>query len=203
MVLEPSDVELSALLCPECGTTLNAMKGERKRPSSFGDLLRRCEPCGIGYSNARLNPVMIYRDPAANVPSEVRGGLGRVLDSSLNDRNRDQKRFKFGSQNSEDAVTWAVFSFFVCGQPDALRALGKRWLGSDAPPAALIWGVPVPDQPRGVEIRKELISILDQIGEHPRSLSEPDVVLDYAEAGLVVIEVKLGSKNDESSDSPR
>src|SRR5262249_6896725 len=127
--------------------------------------------------------------------------LNRVLDISVNVRNRNHKRFKFGSNSSEDAVTWAVFSFMARARPEALRALGMRWLDADVTPTALIWGVPVPDQPRAAKIRDRLVSILDTIGETPGSRSEPDLILDYQEAGLVVIEVKLGSKNDENSNS--
>jgi len=44
---------------------------------------------------------------------------------------------------------------------------------------------------------------LKRIGEHPNRLSEPDVMLDFGEAGLIVIEVKLHSPNDQQEANAR
>jgi hypothetical protein len=131
---------LATLKCLKCGNTLSPVAGVPKRPNSFADLLRRCNSCGIGYSNAGENPVLIYRDAQENVPSEVCSGLDSVLRSSLNVRNRKQKRFKFGSYNSEDAVTWTVFSYLGRNQPKVLQVLGKRWLGANIIPSVLFLG---------------------------------------------------------------
>ena len=60
-----------------------------------------------------------------------------------------------------------------------------------------LWGVPVPGSDRRViDIKKNLVTILDQIGEDPQKYSEPDVILDFGDIGVVVIEVKYRSPND-------
>jgi hypothetical protein len=61
----------------------------------------------------------------------------------------------------------------------------------------LLWGVPVPiDDPTGVDIRSRLIAVSDRIGEAPRFRSEPDVILDCGQAGIVLTEVKCSSANE-------
>jgi hypothetical protein len=82
-----------------------------KRPHRFEELAFRCERCGTGFSNSRspTDRRRIFRDPADNVPPEVREGLTAALDGAVNVRNRPSKRFKFGSSRSEDALTWTTF----------------------------------------------------------------------------------------------
>jgi hypothetical protein len=40
------------------------------------------------------------------------------------------------------------------------------------------------------------LSLLGRLGEKPDRLSEPDVILEFGEAGLIIIEVKYRSPND-------
>jgi hypothetical protein len=72
------------------------------------------------------------------------------------------------------------------------------WLiQKDTEPTVLLWGVPVPYSDRGgIDIKKNLITILNQIGEDPQKYSEPDVILDFGDIGVVIIEVKYRSPND-------
>jgi hypothetical protein len=79
--------------------------------TQFDDCLRRCEPCGIGASNAsdRGAVTFIHRDPLGNIPVESREGASEALAQALNIRNRESKRRRFGFSTSEDAVTWVVF----------------------------------------------------------------------------------------------
>ena len=64
-------------------------------------------------------------------------------------------------------------------------------------PCLLLWGVPVPlDSTDGQDFAKRLTHTIDEIQHNPQSRSEPDVVLDFGAAGVVVIEVKYTSEND-------
>ena len=83
--------------------------------TQFDDCLRRCEPCGIGASNAADPEAVTYihRDPLENIPIASREGVSEVLDQALNVRNRGSKRLRFGFSTSEDAVTWVVFTYLL------------------------------------------------------------------------------------------
>jgi hypothetical protein len=72
------------------------------------------------------------------------------------------------------------------------------WLiTADSEPTILLWGVPLPGYDRrGIDIKKNLIRILNQIGEDSQKYSEPDVILDFEGIGVVLIEVKYRSRND-------
>jgi hypothetical protein len=167
----------------------------------FDDCLRRCEPCGIAASNA-ANPqavTYIYRDPLDNIPIESRAGASEALDRALNVRNRESKRRRFGFSTSEDAVTWVVFTYLLrSGQ--LLAALARAGLIRDETsttvPTLLLWGVPVDSGAPGATIQKRLSDLCVSLQEDPNSLSEPDVVLDLGEDGLMFIEVKYLSGND-------
>jgi len=102
-------VSCPSLLCPVCGNQLSPREGARVSVSSYDDCLRRCEWCGIGFSNAVQNPVKIFHSSEAAVPSEVRNGLRAALASSINHTNRRNKEKKFVFETSEDAITWTVF----------------------------------------------------------------------------------------------
>jgi hypothetical protein len=61
----------------------------------------------------------------------------------------------------------------------------------------LLWGVPQPpNSHQGGLLRKRIVGICDKLGEAPDSRSEPDVVADFGQCGLVSIEVKYKSGND-------
>ena len=166
----------------------------------YEDCLRRCDACGIGHSNARENPTTIYKDPLENIPVEALEGIEMVLAQTLSEKNRATKRRRFGFSTSEDAVTWVVFSFLALHAPPGLAGLAQRLLGfpNAGKPTLLLWGVPVPADGVGSELRARLVEILDSIGEDERRRSEPDVMLDYGSAGLAFIEVKLHAANDEA-----
>ena len=72
-------------------------------------------------------------------------------------------------------------------------------------PSLLLWGAPVSiDDQRGVEIRNKLMKVLNEIGEDPKKFSEPDVIMDFGDFGIVIIEVKHRSPNDIlNSNSPK
>jgi len=97
-------------------------------------------------------------------------------------------------------VTWVVFTYLL----RANRLLATlRWAelvsagaAAGAPLTLLLWGVPVGDGCRGVEIRSRLKQVCGALGEDPASFSEPDVIVDLGDDGLLFIEVKYRSGND-------
>jgi hypothetical protein len=146
---------------------------------------------------------MLYNDPRQNVPEAVRDMVLDALALALNERNRPNKAIKFGFSTSEDALTWTVLKYLHdSGQLlDVLRRAGLPIPdGVSRPEALLLWGVPVPldrtANERGWQTREQLKLIADQLGEAPRSRTEPDVLIDLGGAGIVIIEVKHRSSTD-------
>lgn len=203
--------KLQGLNCPKCSNFIESdnytpnsrnSRGGAPPATSFDACLRRCNECDIGFSNAQ-NPssvVKIYRNPLDNIPPEVHNGVLETVSNALNLINRENKLKKFAFETSEDAVTWTVFNCLkqkkiFC---ESLKRSGVDWLiSTDIEPAILLWGVPVPGSDRrGIDIKKNLITILKQIGEDHQKYSEPDVILDFGDIGVVVIEVKYRSPND-------
>ena len=171
----------------------------RPRPAaSYRDCLRKCERCGVAYSNGRSRPTLIYEDPLDNLPTALRSGALDVLERSMNVDNRSNKRAKFGFIRSEDAVTWTIFVGLLRSIPFALPAICRELfdLSIEQAPELLLWGASVEGSKRGQAVEERLIDISDRLGERARSRSEPDVILDFGPAGLVVIEVKYQSPND-------
>lgn len=194
---------LRSLECRVCGREIAAVTTNTAplAPKSVNHCLRRCA-CGKGgYSNARNQPTWIFTEPTENVPAEVRAGLDEALTASLNRRSQKTKRFRFGFETSEDAVTWTVFRYLqkagrirqhlaACGNNVATQATTE--------PSLLLWGSPVPSSDeRGREVRSNLIEVLGAtLNERKASFSEPDVILDFGTAGIVIIEAKYRSGND-------
>ena len=195
--------QLPSLKCPRCSRPIAATESIDRVPmaTQFDNCLRRCEPCGIGASNAADPEAVTYihRDPLGNIPTESRDGAIQTLGQAFNVRNRESKRRRFGFSTSEDAVTWVVFTYLLrSGQLlGALRHAGiiaETTLATA--PTLLLWGVPVDNGARGGEIRKQLSDLCTSLQEDPNSFSEPDVIIDLGEDGLVFIEVKHLSGND-------
>jgi hypothetical protein len=95
-------------------------------------------------------------------------------------------------------VTWTVFRYLEHAHElgPTMRRLG---LVPQAPatPALLLWGVPVPYGGASASVIQERFkAVSDSLGERLDSRSEPDVILDFRDAGVVLIEVKLRSCND-------
>lgn len=199
---------LPTINCLSCGMELISAEFEPRsnggapNASGYDSCLRRCERCGIGYSNAlraqATRLVRIYRDPFWNLPAFVAEGHDRVLAHALNVVNRTSKKRKFGSINSEDHLTWTVFrALQLWGELDIIRNLAQLPANNDISPRLLLWGC----DPNAVcidscDLRTYLVGLLDQLGEDISSRSEPDVIIDYGQDGVVFIEVKLRSGND-------
>jgi hypothetical protein len=195
--------QLPSLICPSCHLPIAGVESAGKVPvaTQFDDCLRRCEPCGIGASNAsdRGAVTFIHRDPLGNIPVESREGASEALAQALNIRNRESKRRRFGFSTSEDAVTWVVFMHLLrSGQ--LLGSLRQAGLIADsalmATPTLLLWGAPVDAGARGKEIQGRLRELCAGLREDPNSFSEPDVIVDFGEHGVMFIEVKHQSGND-------
>jgi tetratricopeptide (TPR) repeat protein len=105
---------LVSLTCPSCDGPIAAVNYIDRVPVAqrFDDCLRRCETCGVAASNAAHSQdvTFIYRDPLENIPIASREGVIDALSQSLNLRNRESKRSRFGFTTSEDALTWVVFT---------------------------------------------------------------------------------------------
>ncbi len=194
---------LPQLACPVCGTMLQAGPGKIVKADNWLNCLRKCIDCKVGVSNAMSNPTIIFNDPRLNVPEEVRGGLLDALALAINVRNRENKRAKFGFSTSEDALTWTLFKY-LSESGKLTQVLQRADLpipeGVSRHEALLLWGVPIPlDRERnaaGWALRKSLELISDQLGEDPTSRTEPDVLIDFGDYGLFIIEVKHRSGTD-------
>src|SRR5262245_31454258 len=96
--------ELGPVICPDCGRSVGPVlfipdyRGGPPTARAYGACLRRCETCGVGFSNAQdpARVVMIHRDPLRNIPAEVADGAREALAAALNERNRANKLEKFG-----------------------------------------------------------------------------------------------------------
>lgn len=189
--------------CPNCGDILKPGPGVAIASTSWRDCLRRCLECELGFSNAYTNPTTLFSDPRMNIPPKVRGGVIETLDLTLNERNRANKKVKFGFSTSEDALTWTIFKYLhESGQlVGVLRRAGLPIPDrASRPLAVLLWGVPIPldreNNEEGWALRARLEGISDRLGENPRSRTEPDVVIDLGPDGIVIIEVKHRSGTD-------
>lgn len=176
------------------------MTSSRIKATDFESCLRTCGGCkGVGASNGRDKPTFIHRNPLTNIPEESRGGVLEVIRNALNVQNRPKKEIAFGFETSEDAVTWVVFEYLHRSQllVPSLQALGiQPDMQTSSQPALLLWGVPVGSSPRSIQIRDRLARECLALGESAQSLSEPDVLIDLGENGIVLIEVKYLSNND-------
>ena len=176
--------------------------------TGYDSCLRQCDRCQIGASNA-ADPsavTFIYRDPIKNIPAEIVDGAAECLQGSLNRQNLTTKRRRFGFSTSEDAVTWVVFAYLLrSGQ--LVRALKQCGVvmdsGSASEPSLLLWGSPVDASQPAMAIQARVVGLCDTVGEDRQSRSEPDVVIDLGNAGVIFVEVKYLSGNDSKpSDYP-
>lgn len=204
---------LPRVICPCCLRSIISRQSDNriKAPLSYADCLRQCEACGIGFSNANSSDVkdltQILRDPFAGVPHAIADGWQEVAAQALNVTNRKTKHARMSSLNSEDHVTWTVFRYVQFHQllRPSLAVLGSKWMDSTPEePTILLRGVPVPlKDAKGQQARTRLCQLLEGLGENPAYLSEPDVIVDYGEAGVLFIEVKLKSLNVSSNAEER
>lgn len=166
--------------------------------------LRQCPGCQVGFSNANTSDpselTFIQVDPLKGLPVEIADSFRETLANSINLVNRKSKLRKVHSSNSEDHVTWTIFRFLQVNRllREVLASVGIGPAATaEAEPAVLFWGVPVPaNDLRAQEAQQQLLAILKRLREASSSLSEPDVILDFGQHGLVIFEAKLRSIND-------
>lgn len=199
-------VQYEPMKCRLCGFLISPKVTQVEKPKSascYDDCNYQCPNlnCRVGYSNATLerDRKAIFQDYLLNVPAEpfgLRSDLPYVLDNALNVRNRANKKLKIAFSRSEDALTWVTF-YYLNQRKEVLQALDGS---SNDQYRLLLWGT---ELPKGDEaIRKEIVSILEnELGENPRSLSEPDVIV-VSDASVYVVEVKYGSPNDVNKTNP-
>jgi hypothetical protein len=208
--IKPSMQTLPSLTCRGCGRQIESRPfepdhktGGAHDASIFETCLRQCPACGYGYSNAKTDDVeqltIVYADPFWNVPNFISAGHAEVLGAALNIRNRPSKLVKFASSKSEDHVTWTIFRYLQ-RQNELSATLSRSGVHPSAiggpEPGLLLWGTPVEGDDEARSVHERLQLCLEKLGENPRSRSEPDVTLDFGEAGVTMIEVKLFSPND-------
>jgi hypothetical protein len=140
---EPSSmrcVKCQEPIPPDCEVL--ARLGSNRTARSYEDCIWRCEACGVGYSNARLerDRRMIHRSAEQNLPEQVHDGLDEVLDGAVNETARSGKRDRLAFETSEDAVTWVVVR--ALQQQDKLSALLSPEERADGSASLLLWGAP-------------------------------------------------------------
>ncbi len=184
------------MLCKGCGQMIMPdLSLPPKRTLLWAKCIFRCE-CGGSYSNSKepQKRIWIWREPASNVPPNVREGLDSILARCLNARHRHGKRHAFGSLNSEDAVTWTIFrALQMYHLRNLLAALVAPHSNTSSEPIMLLWGASADEG--GTLLRTRLVAILDGLGENPQQFSEPDVILVWPNL-VIFIEVKYTSPNE-------
>jgi hypothetical protein len=208
-VRRDSPSEQLTMTCRHCGGILPARPGLAlgRPPSRYEDLVFRCEPCGVGYSNATREGarIEIAATPAGNVPPEVRDGVADALAAAVNIDARPGKAWKFCSANSEDAVTWTVISALVqAGQLDRVAAaVGLADVVGGTPPRLLLWGAAARrSDPADAAAARLLAEVSTDLREVPERRSEPDVIVLWDDA-VVVVEAKYKARNDRQTTALR
>jgi hypothetical protein len=184
--------------CRVCGSSLEPdLTIAPKAASSYATCVYRCEVCHIGYSNAQ-DPDQrrgLYERPAGNVPEQLVSGLEETLRGAFNKRARGSKWARFGSSSSEDAVTWSVMRFLQeTKRLDRFASLNGMTDLAVGDPTLLLWGHPVAG-PLGEQLKEQLASACDALGERENGRSEPDVIVAWPDL-LVFAEAKTGSPNE-------
>jgi hypothetical protein len=186
---------LTKIKCPGCGEFIFPNNGTIKTTNSYNDCLRRCEKCEIGFSNSQNNPTVIYKNYSHNVPELLRQNLDFSLNNSINQRNRQSKKKRFGFSTSEDALTWSFFKYFVVKNKlsELLEILNIESKHSTFD--IYLWGTNVCKINDESNFIEKFIAVSDSFNEKSTSRTEPDVIIKL-EDKLVFIEVKYLSPND-------
>lgn len=189
--------QLQQMFCPECLRPMENSGNAVKPTAKYKDCIRKCQACGIGYSNSVTTPTLIFEDPRKNIPGFVDSSdFLEILEKSNNRRNISNKKCKAGFSTSEDAVTYTfVKSFSQTGSIERMmRVLGLEVNGNHA--SLFLWGCPIL---KGTDITliQRMNSLLrNEFAERANSLTEPDIILSIEGYGIVIIEVKLHSPNE-------
>lgn len=188
-------MNLNNLFCPDCGEVLIPHRQKIKPSNSYKECLRRCEKCGIGFSNNDKSPTTIYKHYSNNVPTILSIDLNYTLNNALNILNRENKKSKFAFSTSEDALTWSFFKYFVVNNKykDLLKLLNIK--SDDSRYEIYLWGVNISSQNMNTKLYRKLIKTSDFYNENPARRSEPDVIIRLSDK-LIFIEVKYLGSNE-------
>jgi hypothetical protein len=187
-------INLQNPICISCKreTKIDALK-DGKRPQRYDDCRYKCENCRIGYSNGKY-PTAIYENYKDNIPNQLHDRLDDILDSSLNIKNRKNKKNKISFCTSEDALTWIFFSYFSKYEKteNLMEILGfDRELIDNI----YFWGTAYKKTEESDSFRKQMEHILiNYFNEKKKLLSEPDIIIK-TKTKLIFCEIKLGSGN--------
>ena len=186
---------LDKVKCPSCGELVAPINGAIKAASSYDGCLRRCEKCGIGFSNSKNNPSVIYKNYLDNIPELLQNGLEITLNNSINELNRKNKRNRIGYSTSEDALTWSFFKYFVVRErfEDLLNLLNIKSDGKDYD--IYLWGVPISSQSNKNNFIEKFREVSRNFNETSSKMTEPDVMIKLSDK-IVFIEVKYLSANE-------
>lgn len=189
---------MNKLNCPNCGKQMSEDSSFKRgiKASSYEDCIRKCTVCGIGYSNGKDNPTIIYKDYLQSIPSVFNSGLKQTIEKSINTGHIEDKKNKFGFSTSEDALTWIFIRYFI--NEKKLDVLKKLYSLKSEIEEILLWGVPQINKNDNSE-REKLESICKSLKELQRSYSEPDIII-ITKTEVRFLEVKLKSPNAKSSD---
>jgi hypothetical protein len=170
----------------------NSLSVSDGRPTGSPIWRSGASPAGSDSPTRPIHPTGCLYEPnyADNVPPEVIDGLDTVLMSALNVRARTKKPWAFASANSEDAASWTIARALASiGSLASFLSPRVRSSSSD-PGQALLWGVPLTAGTADA-VAVSIVKVSDDLGEQPRSRSEPDVILVWP-----FVEVKLDSPNE-------
>ena len=183
--------------CPICRSLLTTQANARDlgdTATSYSACKRICLSCEIGLTNAK-RPTFIRRD--------WRDGLWRrstasrllcIIANSLNDAARETKVQRLAHERSEDLLTWNIFSWLEDSSllPHIFPLVGLPTTSEGI--RILYWGAN-DRYSMQYDLRQLLV---EDFGESPSALSEPDVIL-MSDAAVVVIEAKFDSPNDQKA----
>jgi len=185
---------LPSIICPKCKRSVSPINGIRIKTSSYDDCLRICNICKIGFSNAKNNPTVIYKNYLENIPELLQQNLVFTLRNSINEFNRKNKLNKFGFSSSEDALTWSFFNYFVVNNKfeDLLDILN---IESDKTNYDIyLWGTKINSLNEQTNFIDQFKEVSNSFNEMPSRRTEPDVILKFSNK-LIFIEVKYLSSN--------
>jgi hypothetical protein len=169
--------------------------------SDWEKLHAKCDSCEIGISNSKdpKNSRFIWKTIEKNMISQNKNDLDRlteIIDHSMNEGNRPRKKIGMKHENSEDALSWNVFSYLE--KHDLLNEAYKYFTGLQADITGCqvyYWGY----NDKETAFIGRYKDVLKKAGE-PKwggGYTEPDILLYVPKSGLINIEVKYTSSNDD------
>jgi hypothetical protein len=181
--------------CPKCGKPFTIDDIPSKKVTNYNDCIKKCTHCGIGISNAKTTPTIIYKNYKDNIPKFLHDSkIDEILNLSLNQTAQKQKIIRMGFNTSEDTLSWIFFSYFIKNNKTdiLLKLLG---FNNENTLDIYFWGVSYNEPSINNNFRKKLIDILkNKFDEDEKHYSEPDIIIE-TKSKIIFIEVKYNSGN--------